>query len=535
MVSDARRDTAVPCDGGTCTPPPPALLVVEESDPYDYGERAVDSTTPHVFSVVNGGGSVATNIAATPPMVPFSIHSDACTGSLPPGARCMIVVGFAPTGIGDFTGQLQLGYDDGSGVTTSVSVSLEGSATTSVAGVAVTPSGVTALAGARWQLLGSGGTPPYRFSIVSGGGSVTMDGRFTSPDVPDTIVIRVVDDVGGTADATIVVVESIGPTDRFCLGEAFSTAPSGRITDSNNDSDGSGDYENLEDCQYVIRPPTSAPVEIVARMWDVERMGDYDWLEVFDGETVASPALGHWNGDSPLTRVVAPSGAAYLHWVTDRASKHPGFELVWRTQWSAEVGILASPAALAPGGEAELRAVGGVGPYTFEVVSGGGSLTPATGDAYTARFTAGAAEGDQTVRVTDVDGTVAEIAVPVLSHATMCSDTISNAARGALYDSGGRGGDYANGETCSFSIAPGADVPITLTPLRFRVEGEGIIGFGPYDLIRIYDGADATGALIGAYEGNDFNAPVTATSGSMFIEWTSDSSLVGPGYHLVWR
>ncbi|MEL6986335.1 MAG: T9SS type A sorting domain-containing protein [Bacteroidota bacterium] len=116
---------------------------------------------------------------------------------------------------------------------------------------------------------------------------------------------------------------------------------------------------------------------------------------------------------------------------------------------------------------------------------------------------------------------------------------------GKFFDSGGPNGNYSSGESTSWMICP--DNPgdmVELTFLSFEVEGNGLGGC--YDALTIYDGMDATGAIMSPGVGNCFQSatdgteapggvlgtPVTATnpSGCLFITFSSDGSVTGSGW-----
>lgn len=51
-----------------------------------------------------------------------------------------------------------------------------------------------------------------------------------------------------------------------------------------------------------------------------------------------------------------------------------------------------------------------------------------------------------------------------------------------------------------------------------------------YDVVKVYDGSDTTAALLGTYSGTDLPAPLTASSGHMYITFTSDYSINSAGF-----
>lgn len=70
----------------------------------------------------------------------------------------------------------------------------------------ISPLAVTLGVGATCDFLASGGSPPYSFALVSGGGSVDAgSGLYTAPAFPDSALIQVQDSKGTTSQATATV------------------------------------------------------------------------------------------------------------------------------------------------------------------------------------------------------------------------------------------------------------------------------------------------------------------------------------------
>ena len=110
----------------------------------------------------------------------------------------------------------------------------------------------------------------------------------------------------------------------------------------------------------------------------------------------------------------------------------------------------------------------------------------------------------------------------------MCAATASSEPAGTLYDSGGPDGSYANSEECSYRINPANGASsITLSFSSFVTEDGG-------DLLRVYDGSNASGTLLGTFSGSSLPASLTAQSGSLYLEWTSDEDLPMGGFSLRW-
>ncbi len=85
--------------------------------------------------------------------------------------------------------------------------------------------------------------------------------------------------------------------------------------------------------------------------------------------------------------------------------------------------------------------------------------------------------------------------------------------------------EYADDVTCEYLITTGA--PIFLRFDSFATEAG-------YDFVYVYDGISATGTLLGAFSGPAVPPIQLATSGSMFIRFTSDSGTAKAGASMSW-
>jgi hypothetical protein len=71
----------------------------------------------------------------------------------------------------------------------------------------ISPRSVTVTVNGTCIFTASGGTPPYRFTVVSGSGTIDPGtGAYTAPGAPSSDDIQVVDAVGGWDDARAAVV-----------------------------------------------------------------------------------------------------------------------------------------------------------------------------------------------------------------------------------------------------------------------------------------------------------------------------------------
>ncbi len=165
--------------------------------------------------------------------------------------------------------------------------------------------------------------------------------------------------------------------------------------------------------------------------------------------------------------------------------------------------------------------------YLWDFGNGANPATANTGGPHSVTYTS---SGLKTISLT-VDGVDTETKIDYLDVSEefiMCSQTSSNSQSGTLFDSGGLSGNYSNYENCEFLINPGCAIDITLSFTSF---------YSPtsYDYMSVYDGMDATGTLIGNFTYiSSPPADITAYSGSMYIEWVSNSSSNYTGWEASW-
>ncbi|GAA4277255.1 hypothetical protein GCM10022259_19790 [Aquimarina mytili] len=105
------------------------------------------------------------------------------------------------------------------------------------------------------------------------------------------------------------------------------------------------------------------------------------------------------------------------------------------------------------------------------------------------------------------------------------------ACEGTFYDSGGPSAQYSNNENFTYTICPdasGNEVIVNFT--TFDVEAPG---FTLFDFLRIYDGSDTSGTLIGTFHNSNLppaNITASTASGCLTFEFTSDFSVTENGW-----
>lgn len=187
--------------------------------------------------------------------------------------------------------------------------------------------------------------------------------------------------------------------------------------------------------------------------------------------------------------------------------------------------LLPSTVHLEGGTSYQFEAAGGNMPYTFSIVSGGGSID-ANG-----LYTSAVANETVTVRVTDNNSSTAQAIVEVrASHIptlfATCGNLSASSPIGRLYDSGGPSGNYSPNETCYYN------------PYSYISSNSMILYFDQFDL-----GAGDE-IVISEWEGPEIarfsNAsppPSSFDTGTndIEVEFFSDASGEAGGYDIRWE
>lgn len=111
---------------------------------------------------------------------------------------------------------------------------------------------------------------------------------------------------------------------------------------------------------------------------------------------------------------------------------------------------------------------------------------------------------------------------------TFCSPSskTTSATSGTLYDSGGPSGNYSNREDCSFLIQPPSGRTLTLNFSEFDVQNA--------DQLSIYDGTNASAPLLATLTGSSIPTDIVATSGALFLNFTSNPGGNRAGFTATW-
>lgn len=228
----------------------------------------------------------------------------------------------------------------------------------------IEPQAATLVSSETRTFVASGGRPPYRFAIVSGGGELAVDGaraRYTAPDSPGAAVIEVTDELGGRAQARVTV-----------QGEAPPPPPALKIAPASADvtTGGTVDFQASGGVPPYTFSIVSGEGTIDAESGLYTAPGDPTEAEVQVTDAQQATA----RATVQVTAPPEPPGGSPLKIFPSTVDTRTGRSIV-------------------------LRASGGTPPYSFSLVSGGGRLQPISGAQ--ARYTAPASPTEAVIEVRD--------------------------------------------------------------------------------------------------------------------------------------
>ena len=115
------------------------------------------------------------------------------------------------------------------------------------------------------------------------------------------------------------------------------TAATGVLTDSGGED---GDYGCDERILYLIEVPDAKRIALKFANFDLEK--NYDFLWIYDGNSLYSPLLGRWNSVSPGV-VTSSSNALLLEFRSDCATTASGWKALWEAEFDAEEVVYDTP------------------------------------------------------------------------------------------------------------------------------------------------------------------------------------------------
>ena len=176
------------------------------------------------------------------------------------------------------------------------------------------------------------------------------------------------------------------------------------------------------------------------------------------------------------------------------------------SNWVIEYG----PQGFTPGNGTEVQA--NSNPFTVD------NLTPAV--TYSFYVKADCGGGEESPLTGPVSATPGSFNIPVSG-----TNTITTCAM-VIYDDGGIDEDYSTNCNSTLIIQP--SVPGNVISISGTVNVES-----GWDYLYVYDGAGTDGTLLGTYSGSYTITDLTSTTGPLTIKFTSDGTVVYPGFELT--
>ena len=114
------------------------------------------------------------------------------------------------------------------------------------------------------------------------------------------------------------------------------------------------------------------------------------------------------------------------------------------------------------------------------------------------------------------------VATKAVQGTCASSGSVYTQSSGTLSDGNG---SYAPDKTCNWTISTGTEIQLSFS--EFDTDQYD-------DFLRIYDGTDDSTVAIGVFHGGSLPRTVRATSGSMFVKFTSDYTGANQGFVATW-
>ncbi len=410
--------------------------------------------SPYTYSIFTGGGSInsssgaytapATNGSATVRVTDsFGDTADAAVTitsvmSISPATKTLAVNNVTTFTVSGGTGPYTYSVLSGSGSIVSATgvytaPAVAGSATVRVtdslgatsnstvtinAALAISPTAPTLLINASQTFTGSGGVSPYTFTLQTGTGSVVAaTGVYTAPASNGTATVRVTDTLGNTADANIIVTTTMnispssvtlavnnstsftvsggtGPfsysvfsgTGTIVAGSGVYTAPSGAGTATVRVTDSLGATSNAAvniNAALTLSPASATIASTGTQAYSVTGGVSPFTYSIVSGPGSINSSTGLYTG--------ATAGSVVVMATDSLGNTSTGALTV-----NGPLSVTPVTAYVVINSDLALTAVGGVSPYSYAVVVGGGVIDIATGV-----YTAAATTGSATLRTTD--------------------------------------------------------------------------------------------------------------------------------------
>lgn len=291
------------------------------------------------------------------------------------------------------------------------------------------------------QLSATGGTTPYEFSILSGEGFInSTTGLFTAGNTQGSVVVKVTDHLGLTAQLQLSIFPTLtlNPSvSNLHYNESLAMSPAGGLPPYTfSILSGSG---TLGSASGLFTAPSSGALTVVQVM-DSQGTSASASLSLFS-PPLLSPATAQLTINSTLALSVS-GGIPPLQWslldgggsiASNGIYTSPGFPTTARVQVKDSTNSVANailqiqpslshtPSIIQTltSSNYQLSPTGGVAPYTYEVLSGGGSVNSS------GLFQAPSSTGSSVIQISDSLNNTFNFTINIISSVTISPTTLT--------------------------------------------------------------------------------------------------------------
>ncbi len=408
----------------------------------------------------------------------------------------------------------------------------------------------------------------YDFVNIYNGTDTTgiLLGSFSGNNLPPSITvpsgnafIRFTSDyIVNAAGFSLNYTSTTAPPASFCSGNQTLTTPTGTITDGS----GNSNYGNNSNCSWLIQPAGATSVSISFSQFATEASNDF--VSIYNGTNSSGTLIGSYSGTTIPSTINIPSGNAFVSFTSNSSITDGGFSLSYTSSTTPVTFCSGNQLLTAPSG----TITDGSGTSNYSANSDCSWLIqPAGALSVTLTFTAFATEANYDyvyiyngtnatgTPIGTYSGTTIPAAITVPSGnvfirftsdgivtaagfslnytsttsppTSFCSgNQVLTAATGTITDGSGIS-NYNINSDCSWLIQPTAAGQIFITFTDFNTELN-------YDFVRVYNGTDTTGILLGTFSGTTLPPVITVPSGNAFIRFTSDDIVNAAGFSLYY-
>ncbi|MBC7692707.1 MAG: hypothetical protein H7222_13175, partial [Methylotenera sp.] len=432
-----------PGTGLYTAPPNPGTVVIKVTD--SVGTIALSSL---LISSSGSGGTPSATLSITPTSKVLALNNSVTfsgSGGVTPYAfNIRTGVGYIHPITGMYTatsvGLAVVRVTDGIGSIAEASVVVNPALALNAGSVNLVVNGSTTLSG-------TGGVSPYVYSMLSGTGSL-IGTTYTAPSSAGAANLRVTDSLGNTSDLFISVNASLSlnPASKvLAVNNVTTFTPAGGVTPySFSRVSGTGTINATSGAYTAPASSGSAVLQVVDASGNTasanvtvnpalslnaanRTLGMNDSFILVPSGGVTPYGYSLISGVGSVNSVNGLYSASSVGSATVQVSDSLGNTSNCVFTVNAPLSVSLSPTSLAVNNSTILTPAGGVAPYSYSVVSGGGSFSGST-------YTAGASVpvgGAAVVRVSDSTGVVVNSNVPVSASLSLSPASVNLAVTNA--------------------------------------------------------------------------------------------------------